>query len=105
MNDDDRAIAEALGWRYLKGPVPAAGSFWFDREQTQARTSMPTLETDRALCMDAVEWLGDRLIYLRPMQYAPAWVALSVVNHESLSRGRETIAAALRAAMLRELNR
>ncbi len=93
--DDDRAIAEALGWRRRK--IDAA---WIREDEDRGPDNMPTLETDRALCMDAVEWLARRRTLC--MDVEDEGVALEFWPHSVME---DTMPAALRAAMLKELGR
>jgi hypothetical protein len=105
--DDDRAIAEALGWTIHKpffdpdeipvnAPVPIR--WWKGR---QSRDAVPTLETDRAMQMDAVKWLASRGTLGIDVYDNAAMVAVA----EGDGYLKESIAAALRAAMLWELGR
>lgn len=103
--DDDRAIAETLGWhRY--DIYDDAGEYncsrWtrYSGESVKAE-DLPTLETDRAMCMDAVEWLASRDTLQLDVYESGAVVEIAGGGGYL----KKSLPAALRAAMMKELGR
>lgn len=102
--DDDRAIAEALGWVYDEG----VDRYYHPKHKFCDRPRLTDETTlGRAMCYDAIEWLGERQWYpilagSRELQ-CYRWIlrAPNVEHGSDVIAG--TLPAALEAAMIKEL--
>jgi len=97
LDELDAKIARIKGWRYLKGPTESAGMFWFDREQTQARKTMPSYTRDPVFSLPLIE---DEIVYAQRVNFTE-W-GVRIKNYDYHTIGHTLAVAGCYAIVARE---